>query len=222
VLSGSVLSIYAMGTWKLLKTVDLWHGWARTANFVAIAYVPGTHTLVLGGYDFEGVGNSRAIGRVWVLPDADVAPSRSIRAYSRDAMGRPGVDVRSLAVTPDGRRVATGTDSSVSGASNKSIISVGVRLFGLTTGNLVGSTPTGAFHGNQSAMAFTHDGRYLISLNITRDGSRAVYLIDANTLQVVDALDTGNIVYDLTIRQDGKDFAVGSGNSIIVWSLPPH
>ena len=55
VLSNSVLTTYAMGTWKPLKSVDLWHGWARGHVFMAIAYVPGTHTLALGGYDFEGV-----------------------------------------------------------------------------------------------------------------------------------------------------------------------
>ena len=213
------LSVYAMGTWKLIKSVDLRDGWARSLVLKAIAYVPGTHTLLLGGYDFEGVAGKykTETGRLWVLPETDLTPNRSIHAYFPDSVGRLCGDVLSLAVSPDGRRVATGTETGNGSAAN--MITQSVHVFDLNSGALIGAMPAGVFQGKQSAMAFTHDGRYLISLNVTRDGSHAVYLIDAKTLQLVDTFDTGNIVYDLTVRQDGKAFAVGSGNSIIVWSF---
>ena len=124
----------------------------------------------------------------------------------------------SLALSPNGRRIATGTLTG--NGSGTDIITQSVHVFDLNSGALIGAITAGDFQGHQNVMAYTPDGRYFISLNVSRDGSHAVYLIDAKTLQVVDTVDTDNIVYDLTVRQDGKAFAVGSGTSIVVWSLP--
>lgn len=219
VLGGGVLSVYAVGTWRLLNAMGLGTGWARGHRFQAISYVPGTHTLILGGYDFEGTlgVDQTTVGRVWVLRDLSSDPAQSIEAYLERPDGHFRGDVRSLAVTPDGALVATGTSTGNGGPPSSAVID-SVHVFDLRRGVLVGAVPDGVITGVQRAMSYTPDGRYLVVL---QDGvKKAIVILDARTLRVADTLDLDNMPYDLSIRGDGRAFAAGLGDEVVAWSLP--
>jgi hypothetical protein len=186
-----------------------------------MAYVPGTHTLILGGYDFEGTlgVNQTTVARLWVMKDLSSVPGQSIEAYLERVDGHFRGDVQSLALTPDGARVATGTSTGNGGPPSRAIID-SVHAFDLRSGALVAAVPDGVISGVQRAMSYTPDGRYLIVL---QDGEKkGIVILDATTLRVADAfdLDPDTRPYDLSIRGDGREFALGLGDEIAVWSLP--
>jgi len=52
------------------------------------------------------------------------------------------------------------------------------------------------------------------------DPHSPIHVIDAKTVQVVDAVPAGGYVYDVTTDPRGSQFAAGIDKSIVVWSLP--
>ena len=91
----------------------------------------------------------------------------------------------------------------------------GVRILSLPDGRILGRpldwTPGG--------LQYSADGRYVITGNEGAHGN-VVDIIDASFLKVVDSVRTGGSIFDLTTNPGGGEFAVASGKSIVVSSLP--
>ena len=213
------LTTYSTANWQLLKSYDIWNGWARGHGFESIAYVPGTHTLAVGGGEFEHRGKSNAMdGYIYFYNPDDTQPSRSIQVYRFEpAMGPPD-EVRAIAFSPDGERVATGTDTGI-GVPPDFVVKAGVRVLSVTDGSILGGPLDGANQSGPGGLKYTSKGRYLITGHRGAKGG-LVHVIDATTIQIIDAVPAGGIVYDITTNPRALEFAAGIDKSIVVWLLP--
>jgi WD40 repeat protein len=214
------LAIYSTSDWQLLKSYDNSTGWARGHGFESIAYVPGTHTLAVGGGEFERRGNWNPMnGFIYFYNPDDAEPSRRIQAYRyEEELGMSG-PVTALAFSPDGKRVATGTDTGA-GVTDDTYIKMGVRVLDIVDGSILGRPLDGAGAGvrGPGGLAYTSNGRYLITGH--RDAHSPIHVIDARTAQIIDAVPAGGTVYDVTTNPGASEFAAGIDKSIVVWSLP--
>ncbi len=213
------LEIYSTGDWRLLHHYDNARGWARGHAFDAIAYVPGTLTLAVGGGEFEHRGTSNAMnGFIYFYNPDDAEPSRRIQVYQyEEGKGLPG-QVTALAFSPDRQRVATGT--STGSGTGSDYIRSGVRVLDLSDGSVVGRPLDGAGLdvGGPGGLVYAPDGRYLITGH--RDTHSPIHILDAKTAQIADAVPAGGTVWDVTVNPRGGAFAAGIDKSIVVWSLP--
>jgi WD40 repeat protein len=214
-----LVTIYSTDDWRLLKRIDLRDGWARGRLYNAIQYLPHGHTLVLGGSRPVGVDRSGiAPSDLWMFKEPDSFPTSLFQAYPYHPPDLPGM-VNCLAVSPDGRMIATGTLSG-NGSPTLGYVTDSVHILSTIDGSLVGAPlDRQGDAGGQQGLEFTADGRYLI---VGRGGDRndhAVRVIDAHTLKIVDTVHAGESVYDLAVNPVQSEFAVAAGNRIVVWSL---
>jgi len=186
--------------------------------FASISYVPHTLTLAVGGGEFEDRGRNPLDGYIFFYSPDDAEPSRRLLVYQSDqVLGLPG-QVRILAFSPDGKRVATGTDTG-SGLTTDNYIKVGVRVLDVADGRVVGSPFDGSKQGRAGGIEYTSDGKYLITGHRGNRDS-LIHLIDAKTARVADAVPAGGTVWDVTTSPRSSHFAAGIDKSIVVWSLP--
>jgi WD40 repeat protein len=216
---GNSLSVYATDDWRLLKFVDLQKSWALGMQFRAIAFVPTSRTILIGG-DGRG-GRDRHIdhlGQVLILDSEDSIPSRMLPAYLEDPPAAIG-GVICFAISPDGQSVATGTQT---GAGNPPIelVRASVHVLKIADGSLQGAPLDRQPFGEEIGVEYTPDGRYLIVAHGGTYTAHAIHLIDAKTLQVLDVVHAGNSVYGLAVHPQSTQFAIAAGDRIAVWSLP--
>lgn len=212
------LATYSTANWQLLNSYDIWNGWARGHGFEAVAYVPGTYTLAVGGGEFEHRGNSNAMnGYVYFYNPDDTEPSRSIQAYRYEPDLGPPDEVRAIAFSPDGKRVATGTGTGVGRPEH--VVKAGVRVLSVVDGSILGGPLDGANQSGPGGLKYSSNGRYLITGHRGVKGN-LIHVIDAGNIRVVDAIPAGGIVFDVTTNPRAAEFAAGIDKSIVVWSLP--
>jgi WD40 repeat protein len=212
------LAIYSTSDWQLLESFDNSTGWARGHGFESIAYVPGTHTLAVGGGEFEHRGKSNAMnGYIYFYNPDDVEPSRSIEVYRYEPGVGPPDEVRSIAFSPDGKRVATGTDTGI-GTPPDFVVMAGVRVLSVADGSLLGKPLDGIKQSGPGGLQYTFNDKYLVTGHRGAKDS-LVHVINAATIQVIDAVPAGGIVYDVTTNPRALEFAAGIDKSIVVWSL---
>jgi WD40 repeat protein len=212
------LEIYSTKDWRLVRHYDNSIGWARGHAFDSIAFIPGALTLAVGGGESEHRGYLNPTnGFIYFYNPGDLEPSRRIQAYWYDEhAGLPG-PVLALAFSPDGTRVATGTDTGAGPPG--SMIKDGVRVFNMADGSIAGRPLDGTGLSRPGGLQYTSDGRFLITGHAGK-GDSLIHIIDGVTIHIADAVPAGGTVYDVTTNPRGSDFAAGVDNSIVVWSLP--
>jgi len=220
---GAKLRFYDTQDWHLLKTLDLGNTWGRGYLIKAIAYIPGTRTLLIGGGQFRNISTTaeiqdRMTGYVWFLESDELVPSRSLQVYAPFTINGGSGDAISLAISPDGVQFATGAGTGSGSPSVRAKESV--HIFSLATGHQLGAPLDGQDFGEQYGLTFTADGRYLV-VGHEEARTKAIHVLDAKTLQVVDEVHGIDAIYDLTADPTGRYFAAGTGNQVLVWSLPP-
>jgi dipeptidyl aminopeptidase/acylaminoacyl peptidase len=215
------LEIYSTVDWQLLRHYDNSSGWARGHAFDSVSFIPGSLTLAVGGGEFAPRGKLNPMnGLIYFLRPEDSEPSRRLLVYQYDAaLGLPG-QVESLAFSPDGQRVAAST-STGSGPTPDNSIQFGVRVLSLSDGRVVGSPFDNTRQGAAGGLKYTANGRYLITGHTDHRNS-PIHVVDASTIQIVDAVPAGGIVWDLTVNPRGGEFAAGVDKSIVIWSLGDH
>lgn len=142
--------------------------------------------------------------------------SKPMARSAMDTGGSGGAS--SLAVSPDGKRLATGTHTGTGSGEYRTTVSV--HIFDASTGKLLAAPLDGVEpFGAQTGLVYTPDGRFLI-VGHEESITKAVHLIDAKSLQVVDVVHAGSTVYDIAVHPKSTLFAVGAGGQMLVWSLP--
>jgi WD40 repeat protein len=221
---GARLAVLSTGDWRLLKTSDLRGDWARGNQFLAVAYVPGTYTLLIGGSDHREhpkhiPGQALEMtGVVWILGQDETVPAQHLSSYHIYGNYGPGQsggagEVISLAVSPDGEQVATGAPT----RNGLAQVTESVHVLRIADGALLAAPLDGQDYGEQHGLAYTSQGRYLIVGHSDHD-TRAIHVIDAKTFQIVDVVRSTGFVYDVTASF--QRFAAGTGTHIMIWSLP--
>lgn len=218
---GARLTVYSVSDWRTLESVSLREGWAKGDQFNAIAFVPHTDTvLVAGGQYVRDLHNGEREpwdGRVWLFCVQGESPCRSIELYPPAGGRSGGGPVSNVAVSPDGRLIAAGTNTGTVGPDGTPVEPVHiVRLSdGATIGApLDGLPPFAAADG----LVYTADSRYIIAGHDQSDGY--VHIVSARSYRVVDFLRVGGFVYAISVNQRANEFAVGASNQVVVYSLP--
>src|SRR6266404_1064062 len=207
---GRNLIVASVGDWQRIKMSNLSKGWGLAHQFNAVAYLPGTYTILLGGSQFHNVSKTakyegRSAGHVWFLRADEVVPSRDMQAYLTDDRG--GGEVLSLAVSPDGQQLATGT---MTGAGNPAngLVTQSVHIFNIPDGRLLGAPLDGDItFGQQMGLAYSANGRFVIAGH-EETQTKAIHIIDARTYAVVDVVHAGGPVYDIAVDRRSTQFAV--------------
>lgn len=220
---GGLLRIYSVRDGRLLKVIDLVkevsHG--MPFAFKAIGYLPGTHDLLIGGDDFDSPDpHSQLTGHVWVLGAGEALPHREFAAYKYEPPNAPA-QLISLAISPDGRMVATGTMTGA-GAGQLGNVTAAVHILRIADGSLLATPLDAQGVGYQQGIQFTRNGRYLLvalgGIKTTHD----IDVLDGRTFQQLATVHAASTVYGLAVQPDGSHFAVCAGSRIHIWSLPPR
>jgi hypothetical protein len=200
-------------------------GWARGDFFSAIAYLANSHIVLVGGGQhvdivFHGVKESSWDGRVWVFDAEHPEPIRIIHVYRPAGDHGGGGQISSLTTSPDGRYIVTGANTAAGDAASGGIALQSVHIMAASNGRLVGAPLDGVQpmkFGEGVAIAYTHDGRYIIVPHEVRDGW--VHVIDGRTSRVVDLVKAGGFAFDVSVNDINDEFAVAAGNGVTIWSL---
>jgi hypothetical protein len=215
---GRSLWVYSTADWRLLRFIDFSKGWKQHGLVNAIAYIPNTHAVVLGGDDLELAGKPLDhSGTLWIFDPKDSMPSRWFPAYRREPQGLPG-GVDRLAVSPDGAHIATGT---MTGAGSGPVVTASVHIFRTADGKLLGGPLDGLGFGDERAgVEYSRNGNWLLVAHGGVYSGHIIHVINAQTLRVEDTVEARNTLYDLAIHPNSREFAVSAGDRILVWSLP--
>lgn len=221
---GFYLSVYETKSWKLIRSINVVKDISHGIPFVirTLAYVPGTHTILLGGDDRDETKppHSPLVGHVFVLEPDDSVPSREFPAYTYTLDSPvPAPGLTRLAVSPDGKQVATGIKTGA-GFSDLNVVTASVHILSLQGGSLLGAPLDDQGFGDPKALSYTPNGRYLIVAHGGIHTKHLVHVIETQQLKVVDTVHAGTTVYGLAVRSDSSQFAVSVGGGIDIWSLP--
>lgn len=217
------MSRYSTADWHLLSEAQLRSAWALGAILSAIEYVPDSHTVVLGGSDWQvlsldGTTQKRVLGATFLFEPGAAEPTRRLQVYraAGDQGGSGRLSV--LAVSPNGSQLAAGTRT---GAGFGRYLSVeAVHILRLKDGVLLAAPLDGVSGlGAQQALAYTPDGRTLL-VGYGNPG-KAINLIDTQTFRVIDTVHAHDVIYDLSVGPGGRQFAAATGHEVDVYSLPP-
>jgi WD40 repeat protein len=217
---GDSLSVYATDDWHLVRFLDLRKDVGHGIPFLfrALAYVPSTRTILLGGDDQDWTDkNYHPTGHIWILNPNESIPGREFEAYKYEPPGAPP-QLISLAISPDGESVAAGTMTGA-GAGMLGSVTASVHILSLSNGALLGAPLDGQKSGHQEGLEYTSDGRYLIVANGGFYTPHDIHVIDAKTLRVIDVVHAGSTVYGLAVSPDSRRFAVCAGGNVGIWSL---
>jgi WD40 repeat protein len=212
------LRVFSVPGWQVLKTVELRSDWGKGDAFEALAFLPGTHTLLLGGADYQRDTNLTA-GVIWFFGENEIVPYRKVQAYrASDGKGRPVGTVISLVASPDGTRLATGTQTGA--GSPGFVVTDSVHVIDTASGAIIGAPMDGdSSFGEEKALAYTPDGRFIIAGH-EDDLTKAIHLIDAKSLRVADVVHGAGFVYDIAVSPASTQFAAGTNSQVLVWSMP--
>lgn len=219
------LGVYSVPDWRTVTSLNLSLGWGRGDLFKTLAYLPDSHTVLVGGGQYVTIaplGKKQGSwdGRVWFFNEADRVPRRSIRAYLPAGIHGGGGDTESLATSPEGRYLVTGANTGA-GDPSSGLVLESIHVFNSSTGALVAAPlddlqPLKFFGG--VADAYTGDGRYIIVPHGGDDGW--IHILDGRTFKVLDLVQSNAFNYDVAVNKLDDDFAVGTNKQVIVWSLP--
>jgi WD40 repeat protein len=218
---GSRLRVFSTADWHFLRESDLRNGWGRGHPINAIGYVPGTHDILIGGGQFQKENSGGRIrdsiaGYLWLLRANETTPGQQFAVYPTGHAG--GADVISIAISPDGRRVATGITTG-EGSADSGLVTKSVHILNLADGLMLSAPLDGMSFGPQRGLAFSTDGRYVIAGH-SDDQTRAIHLIAAQSGQIADVVHAGGRVMDIAVDPRGGRFAAAAGQQVLVWTLP--
>lgn len=190
-----------------------------------MAYVPGTHTLVFGGGQYEkntdacgpvAYPKTPYAGRVWILKSGATALSvaDSFVAYCPPKGG----DVQFLAFSPDGRQLATVTGVRAAKLGTEPVANT--KIFSFPTGRLIATPISNANLNAPTGLVYTGDGRYLlVGDGGIADKDHAVFIVDAQTMQLLDTVHAPPNIGDIAAAPDSTMFAVATGAGVTVWKF---
>src|SRR5574337_254724 len=190
-----------------------------------MAYVPGTHTLVFGGGQYEK--NTDACGpvaypytpyagRVWILKSGATALSvaDSFVAYCPPKGG----DVQFLAFSPDGQQIATVTGIRAAKPGSEPVANT--KILSFPNGRLIATPILNAKTNVPTGLVYTGDGRYLlVGDGGIADKEHAVFIVDAQTMQLLDTVHAPPAIGDIAVAPDSTMFAVATGTGVTVWKF---
>ncbi len=117
--------------------------------------------------------------------------------------------------------MVTGAKTGAGTPSSGTLITESVHILKMSDGWLV-ATPLDALPAlkfpNSEAIAYTHDGRYIIVPHDSVDGW--IHVLDGRTFKVLDLVRSNAFTFDVAVNAVNDDFAVGTGKQVMVWSLP--
>jgi DNA-binding beta-propeller fold protein YncE len=219
------LEVFSVPEWHHLKHLELDNGSGKGDLFNAIGYLPNSHTVIVAGggpqIDFinHGVRSTGWEGRVWLFCAQDMVPSRSVRVFGVGGEQGGGGDVRSMAISPDGRYVVAGAATGT-GAPPYGVVTQSVHVVGIADGQLIAAPLDDADpskFGKPESIVYTHDGRYIIVPHDVVKGW--IHVLDGATFKLVDLFRSDAFNFDVAVNQVNDEFAVGTGKQVIVWSF---
>jgi hypothetical protein len=132
-----------------------------------------------------------------------------------------GGSVTVLTISPDDRYLVTGAKTGAGNASSGTLTTESAHILKASDGSLVAAPldglPSLKFP-NSEAIAYTHDGRYIIVPHDSVDGW--IHVLDGRTFKVLDLVRSNAFAFDVAVNAVNDDFAVGTGKQVMVWSLP--
>ncbi len=197
------------------KTVRLWsvaiHSQLGTTlrghknSVVGVAFSPDGRLLASASGMISGVGSDDNTVRLW-----NVATQRQVGAPLRSRAGT----IYSLAVSPDGRTIASGTSSNVT-------------LWSIVTHRQVGALPARDL---VESVAFSPDGRMLASggygpssaSTVASQGAVWLWSLATHRPLGTPLRTQGNPVNSVAFSPDGRMLASASSNTVTLWSLATH
>jgi WD40 repeat protein len=220
------LLVVSVPDWRVVKHLELDRGWGRGNLFNAVAYVPNTHTVLVSGgqhvtITLFGKKQESWDGRVWFFEPVDQTPSKTIRVYRPYGVRGGGGSVTVLSTSPDGRYLVTGAETGAGNASSGTLTTESVHILRASDGSLVAEPLDGLLalkFPNSEAIAYTHDGRYIIVPHDGVDGW--IHVLDGRTFKVLDLVRSNAFTFDVAVNTVNDDIAVGTGKQVMVWALP--
>ena len=237
---GTDLTTFATRDWHVIRRIKAvespqeyfakWNRWLpKPISIFDMAYVPGTHTLVLGGGEYAkstGICERTPApfgplaGLIWEVKPEDTALNQRFVVYCRPH----GTDVDLLAVNPDGKTLVTVTGASEKASDNGLVITAeagnNTKVIRLADGKNVTPPLTWLSNNVPGGLAYTPDGRYLIMGEAgLYHNDHPVYIIDARTMQLLDTVHAPPDVLDLAMAPDSTGFAVATGTGVTVWTF---
>jgi WD40 repeat protein len=224
---GQSIIVYSTSDWRVISRVDLRAGqWSRGKLINAIAYLPNTHTVVLGGAELARVGNnswrgtdSEYVGYVWIFAPGDTVPSARHQAYFPSDSSQAGV-VTLLATSPNGQEFATGANTGTGMANH--VVADSVHIMRASDGSIRASPLDGKGYSQESGLAYTPDGHFLIVGHGSVHVDHVVHVLDTQDYNIAGSAGVKDTIYDVATDPSSKFFAVGAGGTISVWTLPTN
>ena len=221
-----LLEVVSIADWQTIKSVNLNIGWGRGNFFNAIAYLPNSHIVLIGGgqrvvMTLYGHEADSWDGRVWFFGPTDEVPSRTISVYRAGGDHGGGGAIRSLTSSPNGRCIVTGVNTGAGDAGSGGIAVESVHVLRTSDGKLIAAPLDKVYpsrFGAPEAIAYTHDGLYIVVPHDVEDGW--IHILNGKTFGVIDMVRSGAFTFDVAVSQVNDEFAVGAGKQVIVWSLP--
>lgn len=200
--------------------------WGRGNFFNAIAYLPNSHIVLIGGgqrvvMTLYGHEADSWDGRVSFFGPTDEVPSRTISAYRAGGDHGGGGAIRSLTSSPNGRCIVTGVNTGAGDAGSGGIAVESVHVLRTSDGKLIAAPLDKVYpsrFGAPEAIAYTHDGLYIVVPHDVEDGW--IHILNGKTFGVIDKVRSGAFTFDVAVSQVNDEFAVGAGKQVIVWSVP--
>jgi len=213
----SSVSVYSTQTWQMKRHWLIPRGVPRSINHAVLS--PDGKTLAISEHGYwqppptKNASYTPTEGHVvyWNLEDEE--PGRDFMAYT---IREGGGSVISMAFSPDGTRLATGTETGNGGASTPSVTR-SVQIWNVADNALLGAPLDGLNFGKVYALAYTPDGKYLIAGHEEDKGT--IHILDAKTLKIADTVHAPDQVIGIAVPPTSNLFAISAGQAIVIWSL---
>jgi WD40 repeat protein len=186
----------------------------------ALSFVPGTHTLVLGGSAWVEIPDSghnlrRTAGFVWILDPQDPGSIRKIQIYRPYTVDGGAGTIVSVVVNRDGLRFATGTRTG--DGVGAEVTRQSVHILSYPAGTLIAAPLENLPFGAQTGLTYSSDGRFLV-VGHEDPATRAIHLIETSESKVVDTITVRDSVIDIASNPTRPEFAASFGNQIAAWT----
>lgn len=199
--------VYSMQTWQMQKQWKIQRDVGRSVEQAAFSPDGKTVAIAESGYWNHEVENHVLF---WDL--ADEQPGRDFIAYTQG-----GASVISLAFSPDGKRLSTGTMTGIGSVARGDYVRQSVRIWNVVDNALLGAPLDGLDFGKVYALFYTPDGKYLIAGHEEDNGT--IHVLNAQTLQIADTVHAPDQIIGIAVHPTAGLFAVSAGRSIVIWSL---
>ena len=240
-----MICVFSTDTWQLYRELSFADVWALghpdywAIGIDRLAFEPGTHRLAIGMSGYFGIprgapkpymdanhvihnenpNTSRIL--FWdveghapdlLSPDLD----QTIVAYKGKTPEAYGDGIYALVFSPDGRQIATGTDTGVGQPPYE--VTDSVHLYNVTSHALLAAPLDGVDHGGHTdALGYIDNGKYLLVGHY--DDSGTLDIIDARTFKVVESVSANGKIASLAVDPQQQRFAVTSGHRLMIWDF---